>query len=328
MNLDRWMISTRILRAAENEGGAPAPAAPAAEAPAAAAPAASEAPASPASPLSSADSSKRDGAPAPESSSASTDAPKTPEKSGDAPPPGGADGKPPAEADGAKKPEAGAEEGKKPDAAKPEEGKAEGAEAAADKPKEGEGEAKAKEGEAPPPPKPTYEPYKLPENLKLDDKRVEAFNEILGEAELSGKADHAVMQQIGQKLMDMYADEVQRVANDFRKYQVDVWNRHLESEVGKLKADTQYGGNRIDTSLGNAKYILEQFGGTKDEQARFMEKLDRSGISSSVEFVALLNRMHERYREPQPVQPNLPSQKTNTGPGARGWYDTVDVGKA
>lgn len=321
MNLDRWMLSTRMLRAAEDGTGAAAPAA----TEAAAAPAASEAPAAPASPLATADSAKRDGAPAP-AESASPDATKTPDKSGDAPPPGGAEAKP-AEVAGDKKPEAGADEGKKPDVAKPEEGKAEGADAAADKPKEGD-KTDVKPGEEAPLPKPAYEAYKLPENFKLDDTKLAQFNDILAETELSGKADHAVMQQMGQKLMDLYANEAQRIANDFRQYQVDVWNRHLESEVSSLKADPQLGGNRIDTSLGNAKYVLEQFGGSKEEQTRFMEKLDRSGISSSIEFVSLLNRMHERYREPQPVSPNLPSQKTNTGPGARGWYDSVDVGKA
>lgn len=317
MNLDRWLTSTRIARAPENEGGAASTPDPSAasggDAKTPPAPAAVEAatPAPAASPLAAADSSKRDGAPDP--SSASSDATKTPEKPGDAPPPGGAEGD--------KKPEAGAEEGKKPEPAKPAEAKPEGAEAAADKK---EGEVKPGE-EAPPPPKPTYEAYKVPENLKLDSDRVQAFNDILGEAELSGKADHAVMQQIGQKMMDLYASEAARIANDFRQYQVDVWNRHLEGEVSKLKADPQYGGNRIDTSLGNAKYILEQFGGDKAEQARFMEKLDRSGISSSVEFVALLNRMHERYREPQPVAPNLPTSKTNGNqPGQRNWYDKVD----
>ena len=326
MNLDRWMLSTRMLRAAEDGTGAAAPAA--AEAAATAAPAASEAPASPASPLATADSAKRDGAPAP-TESASPDATKTPDKSGDAPPPGGAEAKP-AEVAGDKKPEAEASEGKKPEVAKPEDGKAEGTDPAADKPKEGDKtEAKPGEQEAAPPPKPAYEPYKLPENFKLDDTKLAAFNDILAETELSGKADHAAMQQMGQKLMDMYAGEAQRIANDFRTYQVDVWNRHLESEVSKLKADPQLGGNRIDTSLGNAKYVLEQFGGSKEEQTRFMEKLDRSGISSSIEFVALLNRMHERYREPQPVSPNLPMTKSGgRGPGEKGWYETVDIGKA
>ena len=327
MNLDRWLTSTRILYAAEDGTGAAAPAATAA----AAAPAASEAPASPVSPLATADSAKREGAAATtDSSSASPDASKTPEKSGDAPPPGGAEGdkKPEAGADEGKKPDAakpedGADEGKKPDAAKPEDGKPEGTEAAADKKPEGEAEAKPDADASPP--KPAFEAYKVPENLKLDDTKLAQFNDILGEAELSGKADHAAMQQMGQKLMDLYASETQRIANDFRQYQVDVWNRHLESEVSNLKADQTYGGNRIDTSLGNAKYVLEQFGGDKQEQARFMEKLDRSGISSSIEFVSLLNRMYERYREPQPVHPNLPTSKPNGNqPGQRNWYDKVD----
>jgi hypothetical protein len=86
-------------------------------------------------------------------------------------------------------------------------------------------------------------------------------------------------------------------------------------------------GNRINTTLGNAKYVLEQFGGSKAEQDRLMASLDRSGISHNRDFVALLHRMFERYREPEPVSPNLPSVQTNE-PGQRNWYATLDVPKA
>lgn len=327
--LDRWNMLARVMRAAPDVPGnaAPAadaaPAAPAAEAaPAAAAPAAEAAPAA-TSPLATADAAKREGAPAPKADAAPA-AKEIPAKAGEAPPPGGTEGdvaKP--KDDAAAKPDAAAGDAKKD--AKPgetAEAKPEGADAAADK----KPDAAA---EAPPAPPPAYEPYKVPETLKLDETRLKEFNTILGEAEISGKADHAAMQQLGQKIMDLYAGEVQRISQEVSKYQVDVWNRHLESEFNGLKSDPALGGNRIDTTLGNAKYVLEQFGGSKEEQDRFMATLDRSGVSSNRDFVALLNRMHERYREGEHVPPNLPSTKSkDRAAGQKGWYDTLDVGGA
>lgn len=328
MNSDRWLMSTRMLRAAEDGNGAVPPTSQAGTAGAAAAsasdsgapvapaaPVADAAPAgkveSPASPLASADAGKRDGA---------VPATETPAKAGEAPPPGGTEGKEAAKPEGdAAKPDAAAGDGKDAKPGETDKAKPEGTDAAADK----KPEALA---ETPPAPPPVYDAYKVPETLKLDETRLKEFNTILGEAELSGKADHAAMQQLGQKIMDLYAGEVQRISQDVQKYQVDVWNRHLESEFSALKADPSLGGNRIDTTLGNAKYVLEQFGGSKEEQDRFMATLDRAGVSSNRDFVALLNRMHERYREPEPVSPNLPSVKAKV-PGQRSWYDTVDVGK-
>jgi hypothetical protein len=320
-----WLMSTRMMRAPEDGNGAAAqppaggngPAAGADASGSSAAPAAAaEAPAAPVtapSALSGADSGKRDGA-KPNESSAGDGGKETP-------PPGGPDGKP--DADGktpdAKdaKPDAAAEAGKTPDKDKPADGKPDGAEPAADK--------KDAAAESQPPAPPVYDAYKLPENFKVDEAKLSDFNTILGKAELAGKADHATMQALGQELVNFYAQEVDRIGREVMKYQVDVWNRHCEQEFNVLKNDPAIGGNRIDTTLGNAKYVLEQFGGSKDEQSRLMASLDRSGISHNRDFVALLHRMYERYREPEPVQPNLPSMPARQ-PGQRNWYETVDGG--
>ena len=313
-------MTTRIAYAPEGETGAAAPETPAAPE---AAPAASEAAAPTPSALAAADSNNRDGA-------TKGDAPATTEPAGkeagkEAPPPGGTEAKP-ADADGKtpdasaeKKPEAAAEGAKDAPKDKTADGKAEGAEPAAEK--------KDAAAETQPPAPPAYDAYQLPEGLKVDDGKLGEFNTILGKAELAGKADHAAMQALGQDLVNFYGQEMARVSREVMQYQVDVWNRHCEQEFNVLKNDPEIGGNRIDTTLGNAKYVLEQFGGSKDEQTRLMASLDRSGISHNRDFVALLHRMFERYREPEPVQPNLPSVAAKQ-PGQRNWYETVDGGKA
>lgn len=328
MNLNRWLMTSRIVYAPETEGGSAAAASSTGDGASkgqnnqgsAEAATGAESPATPPSALASADSSNREGAPkgdAATESSGSDAGKETPAKAGDAPPPGGAEGK--SDADGKDaKPDAATEAGKDAAKDKTAEGKPEGTDPAADN--------KDAAAETQPPAPPTYDAYTLPENFKLDDGKLSEFNTILGKAELSGKADHAAMQALGQELVDFYAREVDRIGREVTKHQVDVWNRHCEQEFNVLKNDAELGGNRINTTLGNAKYVLEQFGGSKAEQDRLMASLDRSGISHNRDFVALLHRMFERYREPEPVSPNLPSVAANQ-PGQRNWYQTVD-GKA
>lgn len=177
---------------------------------------------------------------------------------------------------------------------------------------------------AEPPAPPKYEAYKLPDNFKPDDARIEKFNTLLGEAEVSGKADHKVIQELGQKLVDFHAEEMQRVAKEVTKFQIDTWNRYKEGKVNELKADPEIGGNRIETTLGNAKYAFDNYLGlSADQRSKLMVALDNAGISSDPEFIRGLNNLYERLKPPESVQPNLPS-KSAKGDRNRNWYETTD----
>lgn len=275
-----------IVAAVEPSGSVetPAPQPAAAEAPPAAeAPAVTAEPAKPESPpslLAAADAAKRDSAP----------------KAADTPPPADAGAKP-------EKPSEGA-----PDAAKPEEAQA--------KPEGAPDAAKDAQAEEPPAP-PTYDAYQMPEAFQADEKRVGEFNGILGKFELATKADHAATQALGQELVNFHAQEVMRVVQERDQYQRDVWNRLNETRINELKSDPEIGGNRVETTLGNAKYVIEQFGGSKDEQAKLLAEMDNGGVSNSVRLIRFLNNIFERYREPTPVPPNPPSLPKGQG---RNWY--------
>lgn len=260
--------------------------------------------------LATADTGKRDGAPP-----AAADA-----KPGDVPPPGGADAKP------AEKPAAdtAAEPAKKPDDGKTEPAKAEGAEAAADKDAAG----KTADKEQPPAP-PVYDAWKVPEGVKLGEAETTQFNGLLGELE-AAKGDHAKAQEVGQKFLDLHLGEIKRVADQLAKHQVDVWNRHVEKQIGELKADPQFGGNRIETSLGNAKYVVEAMWGLDATEAgQLIAAMDAAGLSSNRLLIKALNKHYERYREPDPVPSLDPAASAiingrQSQPGQRNWYDKVD----
>jgi hypothetical protein len=244
--------------------------------------------------LAAADAAKREGAPATPSEAAKPTEP--------APPP-----------DAKAKPETG--DGKTPEV-KPEPGKApDGTDTA------------PKEADAKPPPAPVYEAPKLPENVKLDDKLLGAFDKKVGEFELAHKVDHAAMQAFRQEVINDYISEVQRIGQEVAQYQITVWNRLKEQRIAELKADPELGGNRIETVLGNAKYVIEDFGGlTKAEQDQLFQVWDSGGVSEHRLTVKLLNNIFQRFSPPEPVIQNHPAASNlMLEPGKRAWYDRVDT---
>ena len=192
----------------------------------------------------------------------------------------------------------------------------------AEAPKEGEKTAEALAPE--PPAQPKYEAFKLPETLKADNERLDKLSSILGEAELAGKADHSTMQELGQKLVNLYAEEATRMATELQKHNVDVWNRIKEGWVNEFKSDPDIGGNRVDTTLGNAKYAFQNYLGLNaDQQKNLMSILDNAGVSSHPLLIRGLNNLYERFKPAAPAQPNLPGK--SKGAGQRNWYETTEV---
>jgi hypothetical protein len=179
--------------------------------------------------------------------------------------------------------------------------------------------------EATPQAPPVYEALKIPDTVKLDKERVAKFDELIGKAELSSKADHAAMSAMRQDLANLYVEEVNRIGQQVAKHQHDVWNRLVEQRVNELKADPQLGGNRIETTLGNAKYALETMVGlSKDEATTLIAVMDAGGVSHHRLMIKALNGIYELLREPEPVPGTLPLHATTSKePGQRGWYDSV-----
>jgi hypothetical protein len=171
---------------------------------------------------------------------------------------------------------------------------------------------------------PVYEALRLPENVKLDENRVKEFDTILGKLETAGKTDHALMGATRQELVDYHIREVQNVINAQQQLQRDVWNRYNEQQITELKADPELGGNRLETTLGNAKHFFETYSGlTKPQQEKLLAALDAGGISNNPLFIRMLNNGFLRFAEPQPVSPNQPSTPASAR-GQRSWYDKLD----
>lgn len=129
-------------------------------------------------------------------------------------------------------------EGDKADAdllADDDEGKSpEGKDGQADKPKDGAPE--------------TYEAFTTPDGVQLDETAIAQATPIFKELNLD--------QSGAQKLVDVYATLQQAAAQQ----QVDGFNQVKKDWQAEIKADPEFGGDKLPETLGAAKAVLGKFG--------------------------------------------------------------------
>lgn len=216
--------------------------------------------------------------------------------------------KPPGEAEAAK-PDAKPEGDKPADKPAPAEPKKDDAAAAA-KP-EGEA-APVKEAPAEKPPAQTYEAFKLPEGIKLDADKTKSFTSILDNPEFKP-------QDRAQALIDLHLAEVTRIQKEASEHQQTVWKQFQQANVDEIRKDPEYGGNRIETSLGRAKWVIEQYGGDAEQQKALLAELSYTGMGNSVRMTRLLNNVAELLSEGE-VVPAAPIAVTVKGDRKTNWY--------
>jgi hypothetical protein len=222
------------------------------------------------------------------------------------------------------------------DAAKPEDGKKpeEGKEPKADDKKaDGDKDAAKTDPEnkdAPaddqPPAPIKYDAFKVPDGIKLDDKEMEKFTEVAGKAQIP--------QDVAQNLIDLYVEERKQDAIRAQQHQQDVWKQLNNGWKDELRKHPELGGNRLETTLGRAKAVIEEYlggekyGGSPELVQQLMGHVKANGMGNFMPFVRLLNTIGEQLNifEDTPVSANPQPPRTPRGPGQRGWYDKSNMG--
>lgn len=148
-----------------------------------------------------------------------------------------------------------------------------------------------------------YEPFKAPEGVTFGDKELRAFTDIVGTAQ--------VPQEAAQKLLDLYLTERTALETQVASEQRDVWNRFNDTNLSQLRNDPELGGNRLDTSLSIAKAVVEEFGGSPEQQAEYWAHLKNNGMGNYLGHVRMLHNIGKKLNvfedfivTPQPVNPN------------------------
>ena len=160
--------------------------------------------------------------------------------------------------------------------------------------------APAPEGEAPPPapealPLPTYEAFTVPEGIQINDDQLKSFTTILGETQnrlVSNPAEaQQAIQEMGQKMLELYAKETAEAGQRFSRLQHDNFMRTRESWVSEFRDDPQIGGNRSETTVercGAMLTLYEQRVGA-DKAAKLREVLTMTGAGDNPEVLRFVN---------------------------------------
>lgn len=166
---------------------------------------------------------------------------------------------------------------------------------------------------APPPPEapkePTYEPFKAPEGVTLTAEKTGEFTKLLAELEVSGKAEHAIVQEVGQKAVDFHIAEMKRVTEEIPKFYQEVWEKQKSDWRDATKADPEIGGNRFDTSLTAARNFIRTHGGTAEQQQEFRNLMESSGLGNHPAMIRLLAKANSVMSEGQPLAAKQPVQQ-------------------
>lgn len=181
--------------------------------------------------------------------------------------------------------------------------------------KDGTADPEAKDATATEPPAPIkYEAFKLPDNVKLDDKELGKFQEVAGKAQIP--------QDVAQNLLDLYIAERQQDVVSARAEQRRVWDQLNDTWKTELRNDPVLGGNRLETTLSLAKAVVEEYLPAA-EVGEYMAHMRNNGMGNFKLHVKLLHNIGKALNVFEdgivPARPQAP--KASKGPGNRGWYD-------
>lgn len=154
-------------------------------------------------------------------------------------------------------------------------------------------------GEAKPEPAPEPEPALdaeklsslLPEGYQLDDTLAPKFLETLNGFE--SREDLATKMLAFHKEMLEAADASANAA----------WDATQDAWKNEVKADPEFGGDKLETSLATARTLIETYAKDQAEAKAIKEFFDLTGAGSSIHMVRLLNRLAKAIPgEAKPVE--------------------------
>lgn len=140
-------------------------------------------------------------------------------------------------------------------------------------------EGKGKE-EAPKPKAPEkYEPFALPEGMKLDEAASTEFTTLAKELDLT--------QEQAQKAVTLQTAIMQR----YQKEQTEAYAKQISDWGDSAKTDKEYGGDKFDASITSARLALSKFGSPE------LRQLLEGGIGNHPEVIRFMVRVGQAMGE-------------------------------
>lgn len=150
-----------------------------------------------------------------------------------------------------------------------------------DEPKEGEDEVKLTGAPE------TYEDFTIPDDLPVDEKRLEEFQGLAKELDLS--------QAGAQKLLEAHVDAIQQVS----EAQTEAWAEVQKEWRTATENDPEIGGQKLKATIGHAKTALDAFG-----DADFVDLTEAYGLGNNPSVMRFLSKVGKAISEDGHVGPS------------------------
>lgn len=166
---------------------------------------------------------------------------------------------------------------------------------------------KAVQSEEPAPtPSPVYDAFKAPEGVTLDQERVGKFSALLADLEVKGKADHALVQEFGQKAVDFHVSEIKQVQEDLNKLYTTAWEKQKTDWKDTFLKDPNIGGDKFQGTVDSALTFIRTHGGTPEQQTEFRNLMESSGLGNHPAMIRLLANAGRAMQEGAPLAATTP----------------------
>lgn len=160
-------------------------------------------------------------------------------------------------------------------------------------------EAKAEEAPKPvettAPELPTYTEFKLPEGFAAEKPQMDAYKNVLTKYNLPQEAGQELLEFGAQSVKDAIKAEAQRQQDVFTETRRK-WSKDIDKEFG----------NRRDTVLQNANWVLSTYGGTKAQIKELNDALGYTGAGDHPAIVRTLHNISKVLREREAAPQGLP----------------------
>lgn len=160
--------------------------------------------------------------------------------------------------------------------------------------------------------KPTYEAFKLPDGIQVQEEQLSEFTNDLADFELGAK-DHASTQEFGQKLLDKHIALVTEAVTNAVKMSTDGNKAAEQAKIAEWKnqteTDPKIGGNRLETTKADAVKFIRMHGGSATEQAEVLQALRDTAAGVHPAIIRLLAQAGKNMSEPRPLAASRPASK-------------------
>lgn len=143
---------------------------------------------------------------------------------------------------------------------------------------------------------PSYEAFKLPENVQFNEEKMGEFTKTLSEFEVNSKASHEEVQKLGQQLVDRHIQEMQRYTESLTQ----AWNKQKTDWKDSFIKDPEFS-NRVHTVVNSAIDAINTFGGDVKQQKEFRDLMESTGIGNHPAMIRLLSNVMIAKAEGKPL---------------------------